>query len=129
MFLCSAQTIQIYAWLQSNFCVCAHRAMALCCACKRSRIEIKEIQISITDLKKKGEKKVILLKKETPQTIALLSLLPLFWYFGTPHFNIYLFTLKRRTRKNGGEKIMIKKHIRRKIFKAIESQKTRWKGP
>lgn len=67
----------------------AHRAMALCCACKRSRIEIKEIQISTTDLKEKGEKKVILLKKEMPQTIALLSLLPLFWYFGTPHFSIY----------------------------------------
>lgn len=103
----------------------AHRAMALCCACKRSRIEIKEIQISTTDLKEKGEKKVILLKKEMPQTIALLSLLPLFW---DTSFQ-YLFILKRRTRKNGGEKIMIKKHIRRKIFKAIESQKTRWKGP
>lgn len=101
--------------------------MALCCACKRSRIEIKEIQISTTDLKKKGEKKVILLKKEMPDycTAKFIALILVFW---DTSFQ-YLFILKRRTRKNGGEKIMIKKHIRRKIFKAIKSQKTRWKGP
>lgn len=71
---------------------------------KRSRTEI-EVNPKFRQKLKEIEK-VFLPKRKIQLTTVLLGLLPLFWYFGAPKFNIYLFAPKER--ENRGEKIIFK---------------------